>query len=451
MTAIGVYARISDDAGGEALGVQRQEQDCRQVANLRGWDVAEAYVDNDISAFRRGVVRPAFEHLLSDLADGNLDGVVVYDLDRLARQPRDLERLIDLYDTRRRVFATVQGDIDLGSADGLTMARVMVAFANKSSRDTSRRVARKALETAQRGVPVGMRPFGWREDKQALEPAEAAQIRAGAKQLMAGVPLGSLTDQWNAAGGLTSRGNPWQRQTLRQMYLSPRLAGLRPYHGDVLIDDAGEPVRGQWEPILTVEQWQRLVAKLTAARTGERPGGRRYLLSGLMRCGACSGVMVGNKATGKGHFFACKPANQGGCGQVNVIGPRVEAMVEEVILDLLGGITTAPSAVEFPGAVELTDKAERVAQLMAAYAAGQLGAEVVFPAVESLQERIAVLRTEQKVHRPVMSTTTRAEWPALEVGQKREIISTYVSAVVVKPAAHRGGRFDPSRIELVWR
>ena len=86
-----------------------------------------------------------------------IDGVVVYDLDRFARQPVDLERAIRIFDGRVGLrFATVQSDIDLSSPDGRTMARVMVAFANKASNkasmDTSRRVRRKHLELAQRGV-----------------------------------------------------------------------------------------------------------------------------------------------------------------------------------------------------------------------------------------------------------------------------------------------------------
>lgn len=130
------------------------------------WQIKSHYVDNDISAFK-DVVRPEFERLLADLEDGVIDGIVVYDLDRLARRPRDLERVIDVYDAalkagRRLVFRTVHDAIDLSSPDGITLARVMVAFANKASRDTARRVADKHHATALTGRPVsGTRPFGW--------------------------------------------------------------------------------------------------------------------------------------------------------------------------------------------------------------------------------------------------------------------------------------------------
>ncbi|WP_343901531.1 recombinase family protein, partial [Nocardioides aquaticus] len=282
MTTAGVYVRISDDQAGDALGVKRQEQDCRKIAALRDWEVSSVYSDNDVSAYKRSVRRPAFERLLQDLEKGVISAVVVYDLDRFARQPRDLERAIDLFEGSHLRFATVQGDIDLSSPDGRTMARVMVAFANKSSDDTSRRTTRKHLELAQKGMPVGPRAYGWRAGKITIDPTEAAIIRDGARQLMAGMSLGAVTDQWNEKGYKSSLGNRWVRQTVRQMYLNPRLAGYRVYRGEMLRDEAGEPVMGMWEPILDNDTWTALVTRIAPPETrqGYRPGGRKYLLSG---------------------------------------------------------------------------------------------------------------------------------------------------------------------------
>lgn len=46
-----VYARISSDPSGRALGVGRQVEDCRRLADALGWPVVEEYVDNDLSAY----------------------------------------------------------------------------------------------------------------------------------------------------------------------------------------------------------------------------------------------------------------------------------------------------------------------------------------------------------------------------------------------------------------
>ena len=412
------------------------------------------YSDNDVSAYKRHVRRPAFEQLIRDLTDGTVGGVVVYDLDRFARQPRDLERVIDIIETRRLTFATVQGDIDLESSDERTMARVMVAFANKSSADTSRRVARKHLELAEKGIPVGTRAFGWNPDKKSIHPTEAAQIRQAVADVLAGKSLGTVTDEWNKSGSHTSRGNPWQRQTVRQMLVSPRLVGHRVHRRAVLRDPDGKPVRGLWEPILDVETWERLQDRLVSKETvnGARPGGRRYLLSGIARCGKCSTLLRGNADRAKGFSMACPPSNQGGCGAVAISGPRLDALIEALILAHLGSKTTTVSP-DVHGEEELTEKSRRITELMAAYAEGTLSGSTVFPTVKTLEADVHALRTMQRERRAVARSTMTAPeaWPNLDTDQRREIVSAYLSAVAVRPAKAKGGRFDPERVEPVWR
>src|SRR5689334_8175069 len=91
----GIYTRLSSDPDGTSTATERQRQDCERLARDRGYTVADVYEDNDTSAFKRGVKRPAFERLLIDLTAGDIDAVLVWRTDRLARQPRDLERFID--------------------------------------------------------------------------------------------------------------------------------------------------------------------------------------------------------------------------------------------------------------------------------------------------------------------------------------------------------------------
>src|SRR4051794_2631043 len=91
----GVYARISSDREADGLGVARQIADCERLAERKGWRVVEQYVDDDISAWS-GKLRPEYARLLTDLQTGTINGLLVYDLDRLHRQPSELESFIDL-------------------------------------------------------------------------------------------------------------------------------------------------------------------------------------------------------------------------------------------------------------------------------------------------------------------------------------------------------------------
>ena len=53
MVRAGIYARISSDREGGDLAVGRQLEDCERLGCREGWQVAERYVDSDISAYSR--------------------------------------------------------------------------------------------------------------------------------------------------------------------------------------------------------------------------------------------------------------------------------------------------------------------------------------------------------------------------------------------------------------
>ena len=100
-----------------------------------------------------------------------IDAVVVYDLDRLYRQPRELEEFFDVCEAAGVTeLASVTGDIDLASSDGRLMARMKGAVAAKESDDKSRRIKRKALELAEDGKigGGGTRPFGFEDDRKTI-------------------------------------------------------------------------------------------------------------------------------------------------------------------------------------------------------------------------------------------------------------------------------------------
>ena len=50
----GIYCRISSDPNGTALGVDRQQQDAVALAEAKGWEVIDTYIDNDVSASSYG-------------------------------------------------------------------------------------------------------------------------------------------------------------------------------------------------------------------------------------------------------------------------------------------------------------------------------------------------------------------------------------------------------------
>jgi site-specific DNA recombinase len=207
--------------------------------------VAEEYVDNDVSAYS-GKTRPAYRRMLADLAAGERDAVIVYNLDRLHRQPAELEDFVALCEKAGVTsVATVTADIDLGNDDGLFMARM---FAAKESGRRSARVQRKMQANAAAGLTHGgsLRPFGYDGTRMVVIESEAAIISQLAARFLAGESLRSLAFWLEDGGVSTVAGKPWRTTTLKAVLASGRIAGLREHQG-VIVGPAA------WPGIITEE------------------------------------------------------------------------------------------------------------------------------------------------------------------------------------------------------
>jgi site-specific DNA recombinase len=469
---VAVYTRISRDDEGNGLGVARQRQDCERLADLRGWDVARVYEDNDVSAFKRNVRRSEFELMLSDLAAGLIDGVVAYDLDRLARQPKDLERLIELYEEpKRRLFATVTNDLNLGTADGRTMARVMVAFANKSSHDASRRIQRKHLELARLGKPSGgPAPYGWLKGGIKVDPEAAAHIREAQQQLLAGVRIGTIRTDWQKRGLGHPRAGTKRlaHHHLEHMLTNPRLCGYRTYRGEILLDDANQPVIGEWETINTVEEWEAVCA-VVAERKQKDPGrmlARKYLLSGIARCGLCHTKIRGQtnrqwKPGSKAAKFTyqCSVVN-GGCGKVGRVGEPVDEFIISLVLaeqrERAAASTVAP-AEQWPRAAELASVEADLAELTQAAKAQKITVSTLLLLLPDLERRRDELKLERgrfnkaRQQAESLSADIGEDFHSLPIERQQALILHSLSAVLIHPAGKGRRKFDPNLIEPVWR
>src|SRR5829696_4816669 len=146
MPAAAIYCRISKDDG-SALGVKRQEKECRQFARSKGWKVADVLVDNDRSAFN-GEHRAAYEQLLEGLRDGRYEAVIAYKLDRLTRSGvRGLSKLLDVLDGRP--LACVHDQIDTTTAMGEGIAGIMASMGRQESENIGTRMRSKKAELAE--------------------------------------------------------------------------------------------------------------------------------------------------------------------------------------------------------------------------------------------------------------------------------------------------------------
>jgi site-specific DNA recombinase len=525
----GGYVRISDDewvmdekTGEMRLsekGITRQKEDIARKAGQIGVEISEWYPENDVSAFKKRrirlpdgrsvwrVIRPEFRRMLRDYEDGRIDGIIYYDLDRMARQPRDLEDQIDLVEFCKRPVEAVTGNIDLRTSSGRAMARVLVAMANKSSEDTARRVARQKLQGAQEGNGARFRgyhrKFGYSGDGEIVE-AEAAVIREAARRFMAGETWSGLARYFTASGITPVAARKWSITAIRHMLMSPATAGIAVYNGSLrpenqegrerafttnpegiaLKDAAGQYVMGKWKPILTVDQWKAIVAESDARQKGQvfsARGTRKYLLTGLLRCGhvledgtACNrslqGVQSKYKSGTIAFVYRCPEKVNGGCGGTQRNMAKLDTLIEDLLFAHIA--QNAPGDAQAsdepadndPDAIQLAETQESIRKLRMGYAAIPRTVSddtmfTVLPQLEATERDLkAKLRKKAKVRMGALSRAktpeeVRREWEEArdDVGIRRAILSRYLKAVIVRRSTTKGPGFDYSAIEPVWR
>lgn len=276
---IAIYTRISKDEQGTQLGVERQRTAIAKMLDERYGEgnytlvldgARDEFSDNNISAWKRAK-RPAFERLMQACRLGRVDVIAVWAVDRLYRQMRTLEEIIDVIgdDPTRGVDLAVvvmRGIVDMTTAAGRMNARIQAATAQYESDMKSERIRGQRDQAAAAGQasPGGKGPFGYErihiskaEGATLVAIADEARIvRFLAAEILAGASQGKAARRANENGMRRRDGGEWEGGDVRRALVKPTVAGLVQHRGEV----AGE---GTWEPILDRETWEQVRADLT--------------------------------------------------------------------------------------------------------------------------------------------------------------------------------------------
>jgi DNA invertase Pin-like site-specific DNA recombinase len=457
-----IYARISSDRDGLQLGVQRQVQDCRALAERQGWTVAQEYIDDDVSAFK-GKPRPEYRRLLADIRRGARDAVIVWNLDRLHRQPKELEEFLEICDAANlRDLKSVSGDVDLATDQGRLIARVMGAFASNESAVKSTRIRRKHLELAQNGKVAGggTRPFGYHDDRKTVNPEEAAILRELADRVLSGDSLRSLCLSLSARDIKTVTGTPWKIQTLRRMLMSYRISGQREHLGE-LIGPA------EWDPIIEPERTERLRAVLANPDRPANRTPRRYLLSRLVRCSLCEHDMVSRpRGDGARRYVCATGPGLPGCGRTAILAEHLEPFVVHAVLhrldspDLAAALAgdSAPAGASAEARRELDEGNAQLDELARTYGEKQITMHEYLAARKPIESRMESARAAVNIDSRSAAiggylanpNALRREWSDLTLTRQHSIVAAVLVHVTIAPAVRGRNRFDPSRVTPLW-
>jgi site-specific DNA recombinase len=453
-----VYCRISLARFDDTLKVDEQELICLQVAAARGWAVDPGHIfkDNSKSAWRRDRKRPGWDAMLEAVKAGEVGAIVVYHGDRLVRQMTDLETLIDLADTKGIRLASPVGERDLDNADDRYVLRIEAAGNTRDVDATSRRTRARNDRLAEKGISRlggrGGRAYGFEPDGLTARQADAEVVREVAQRILTGEPIGAIARDLTARGVTTTTGGPWDHGSLKKLMCRPRLAGLLVHRG-VVVGAAA------WPAILDRETWEAVVAVLDkkAAAFDYVSNARRYLLTGIARCGTCDHPLAIRHNTRPGLTgYGCINPD---CGlkvhrAIHHLDPYVEGATIELLNNPKVEARMRPVTVDISAQVTELDKvSRRREQAMVEFADDEeMGPDVLRFTVRRFDQQIAELRAQiAAAQRPTILDglwgITEEGWGKLSLHRKRAAI-TALLRVTVLASTRRGPGFDPDSVRL---
>lgn len=300
-----IYARYSSHAQREE-SIESQLRVCREFAGHAGFDVIKEYIDRAMTATTDQ--RPSFQQMIGESAAGSFDVVLVYALDRFARDRYDAAVYRKkLKDNGVRIMSVTQPIDD--SPEGVLIESLLEGLAEYYSKNLARGVMRGMRENALNCKAVGgICPTGYKIDratmKYVVDEEKAVIIREVFDLYAGGMSIVDICKHCNGKGYRTNRGRPFTRNSLSTILKNRKYIGVYKFD-DIEIED-GMPVIVRREVFEKAQERLSMGNKYRPRKNDDVD----FLLSGKLFCGHCGKPMVGTSGTGKAgqtyYYYSCR-------------------------------------------------------------------------------------------------------------------------------------------------
>ena len=333
MTAV-IYARYSSDNQREE-SIEGQIRECTTYAEKNGITIVKHYIDRAISAKTDN--RPEFQQMIKDSDKKLFDIVLVWKLDRFAR---------NRYDSARYKTQLKKNGVKLMSAteiisegpEGIILESVLEGYAEYYSADLAEKVVRGQTENILKGRCNGGRgTFGYTLDSERkfhIDPLTSPFVLESFKKYNEGSTMKEIRDWLNENGIKNPVGGAFTYNSVEHMLKNRRYIGELKFR-DVVVPDAIPPII----PLELFEDVQEKIAKNKKA-PARRKAEDDYLLTTKLFCGYCGALMFGESGTsrtGEVHrYYKCATAKKHkGCKKKTVRKQWLEDLVVNQTMQLV--------------------------------------------------------------------------------------------------------------------
>lgn len=328
-----IYARYSSSNQREE-SIAGQIRDCQQYAERNGYTIIHEYTDSALTG--KTDKRPAFQQMIKDSARHSFKIVLVWKLDRFARNRYDSAMYRNVLKRNGvRIVSAMENISD--SPEGIILEGLMESLAEYYSANLSENVKRGLYDSALERKIISQPTFGYKraeDGRYAIDELSAPIVRRIFEEYASGKPYMQIVEDLNQDGIRTIKGKEFNRNSLRKILRNEKYIGVYRYRD--IVDELGIP------PIVDRELFERVQRELkrrsfTKKRITQDESDP-YILTGKLFCGHCDSPMTGESArssTGKTyHYYSCigtRHQSRNGCKKKRVPRDWIESEVMRIV------------------------------------------------------------------------------------------------------------------------
>ena len=329
-----IYARFSCKRQTEQ-SIEGQLKICYEYAAVHNYTVVGEYIDRAQSGTSDN--RSDFQRMIADSEKHTFEGVLVYQLDRFARNRYDSAIYkAKLKKNSVRVFSAKENITE--DASGILVEGLLESMAEYYSVELAQKINRGLAINAEKCLSNGSNPgLGFKVNKKDrtfyVDEDEAAIVREIYERYARGEPKVEIIKDLNRRHIKTSIGNEFSFTSLTRLLSNKRYIGYYLY--------SGKETPGGMPRIIEDDLYYRVQEILNRNKRAQAKtkGDDAYILTTKLFCGHCKEMMIGVCGTGKSgavyHYYVCKSARKKKCEKKSIGKQLIEDLVINECLKML--------------------------------------------------------------------------------------------------------------------
>ena len=324
-----IYARYSSDRQNEQ-SIAGQVDVCKKWAESNDISIMQVYQDKALTG--KTDKRPGFQAMIRDAKNKKFDYIIVYKLDRFARNRYDsatYKARLKKYDVR--VISAMENISD--APEGIILESVLEGMAEFYSANLAQNVLRGMRQKAEQGKYMGGTvPLGFKIDADknyVIDENTSFVVQRVYDMYADGRTIKEICEALNAEGYKTATGKAFNYHSLHRVLTNPKYIGRYEYLGVVIEDAIPRIIDDE-----TFEKVQRRISHNRKAPASSKSDAT-FHLTGKLFCGECGHNMVGDSgtsSTGTTHFYytCVERKRRHGCTKKSVKKDWLEQLITDV-------------------------------------------------------------------------------------------------------------------------